>query len=122
MYLPRASSAAVGAAADTGSTDRTSAEPAIAWANAHRLNPFTRRLRPRTSVHAAPSGAASPLQNGSPGLLVPALRLRGLRTQSGLHHERILARVEVVSLPSPNHAESEALVQRERLQVRRPHF
>src|SRR5215468_5342741 len=45
-YLPRAISAGVGGAADAGSTERTSAEPATAPANANRQNLFTSGLRP----------------------------------------------------------------------------
>src|SRR6266849_5831593 len=47
---------------------------------------------------------------------------RGLGAEPGLHHERVLARIEIVALPPADHAEPEALVQRERLDIGRPHL
>src|SRR5437867_2885722 len=54
--------------------------------------------------------------------LVPAGRPRGLGAEPGLHDQRVLAGVEVVALAPADHAEAEALVEGQRLDVGRPHL
>src|SRR5262249_54346834 len=112
MYLPRAMSAAVGWAADAGA-ETAASQPAKIPTNAHRMDLFTGRyLRRWPGSRPRATDAEPTLHNESAHLLVPAFG-----PEPGFHHQRVLARVEVVALAAADHAKPKALVQGERLDI-----